>query len=230
MRLVLTVTVMQRKSLSAFMRAYSENGLNINFVALDKGTAKNEILDLLGLEGFEKAICFSVMTQAKWVALKRALRRSVGIDVPGMGIAFTVPLSSIGGKRELHFLTEGMDFRKDEEESSLQETKQELLVVISEQGYSEQVMEAARAAGAGGGTVIHAKGTGMRQAEKFFGITLSGEKDLILIVTKTADKNAIMGEIMRRAGVQTRAKAIVFSVPVTDTAGLRLFEEEEDGV
>ncbi len=225
--LFLTVSVMQRKSLSAFMKAYGETGLNVNFVAMGKGTAKNEVLDLLGLEGFEKAICFSVTTRERWLQLKRALRRSARIDVPGVGIAFTVPLSSIGGRRELNFLTEGMEYAQDEEESSLQNTKQELLVAISEQGFSEQVMEAARAAGAGGGTVIHAKGTGMRQAEKFFGITLSSEKDLILIVAKTGDKNRIMSEIMHRAGIQTKAKAIVFSVPVTDTAGLRLFEEEE---
>ena len=225
--LLLTVSVMQRKSLSAFMKAYGETGLNVNFVAMGKGTAKNEVLDLLGLEGFEKAICFSVTTRERWLQLKRALRRSARIDVPGVGIAFTVPLSSIGGRRELNFLTEGMEYVQDEEESSLQDTKQELLVAISEQGFSEQVMEAARAAGAGGGTVIHAKGTGMRQAEKFFGITLSSEKDLILIVAKTGDKNRIMSEIMHRAGIQTKAKAIVFSVPVTDTAGLRLFEEEE---
>lgn len=222
--LYFVVSVMQRKSMAGFMKAYEANSVKVNFVAFGKGTAQNETLDLLGLDSTEKAVCFSVMTQEVWSSFKKSLRKSVRIDAPGVGISFSVPLSSIGGMRELLFLTDGMHYQP-EEESKLKETRQALLIAICEQGYSEQVMEAARAGGAGGGTVIHAKGTGMKQAEKFFGITLSSEKDLILIVAKTEDKNAIMSGIMQHAGVQTKAKAVVFSVPVTDTAGLRLFED-----
>jgi hypothetical protein len=86
-------------------------------------------------------------------------------------------------------------------------------------------MDAARAAGAGGGTVIHAKGTGMEGAAKFMGIDLVNEKELVLIVSRTSEKNAIMKAIMDGAG--PKAGAIVFSLPVTDTAGLRLMEEDE---
>ncbi len=109
----------------------------------------------------------------------------------------------------------------------MKNTVQELLVVIGNQGYSETIMDAARAAGAAGGTVIHAQGTGMARAEKFLGISLASEKDVIFIVTKTAQRNAIMRSIMEKAGIETRAKAIVFSLPVTDTAGLRLLEDDE---
>lgn len=76
------------------------------------------------------------------------------------------PLSSIGGKRQLRFLTEDRGFEK-EEESSLKGTDYELLVVIANQGYTDVIMDAARKANATGGTVIHAKGTGMEKAEKF---------------------------------------------------------------
>ena len=225
MSLVLTISVMQRKSLAGFMKAYSGNAVNVNFVAFGKGTARNEIADILGLDSLERAVCFSITTDTAWRALKKELRKTVGIDAPGVGVAFTVPLSGMGGAPALRFFTEGTDYVQ-EEESTLKNTEQELLIAICEQGQSEKVMEAARAAGAGGGTVIHAKGTGMRQAEKFFGITLSAEKDLILIVTRTADRKPIMEAIMLKAGMQTAAKAIVFSLPVTDTAGLRLFDDE----
>ena len=169
-------------------------------------------------------MCCAVVTGGVWSEIRSALRRELRIDVPGTGIAFTVPLSSIGGKRELAFLTAGQNFEKGEE-STLKNTEHELLVAISEQGYSETVMDAARHAGAGGGTVIHAKGTGMQQAEKFLGISLASEKDLIFIVAVSGQKDAIMASIMREAGLETRAKAIVFSLPVTDTAGLRLIED-----
>ena len=78
--------------------------------------------------------------------------------------------------------------------------------------------------GAGCGTVIHAKGTGREGAAKFMGIDLVNEKELVLIVTRTAGKNAIMKSIMDNA--DKKAGVIVFSLPVTDTAGLRLLDEE----
>ena len=89
-------------------------------------------------------------------------------------------------------------------------------------------MDAAREAGAHGGTVLHARGTGMERAEKFLGISLASEKDITLIVTKTAGKNAIMQSVMEKAGMETQAQSIVFSLPVTSTAGLRLLDQDDD--
>ena len=144
--------------------------------------------------------------------------------MPGTGIAFTIPLSSIGGKRELLFLTEGQKYEKGEE-STLKETKHELLVVIANQGYSDLIMKAARSANANGGTIIHAKGIGMELAEKFLGVSLASEKEIIFLVTKKEEKNKVMKAVMQNAGMESKAKSIVFSLPVTDTAGLRLIEE-----
>ena len=73
--------------------------------------------------------------------------------------------------------------------------------------------------------MIHAKGTGMEQAEKFMGVSLAAEKEMIFIVAKKEQKNQIMQAIMEKAGLDSKAKSIVFSLPVTDTAGLRLIED-----
>ena len=145
----------------------------------------------------------AVVTAQTWQEVQRDLRRKMRIDVPGTGIAFTVPLSSIGGKRALGFLTEHQTLTW-KEESTLKDTRYELLLVIANQGYTGSIMDAARAAGAGGGTVIHAKGTGMEGAAPFLGMELVNEKELVLIVSRTAQKNRIMKAIMdgadRRAG------------------------------
>lgn len=76
--------------------------------------------------------------------------------------------------------------------------------------------------------MIHAKGTGMEYAEKYLGVTIAAEKAMIFIVTKKDQKNSIMKAIMEQAGMQTPAKTIVFSLPVTDTAGLRLVDLDEE--
>ena len=78
-----------------------------------------------------------------------------------------------------------------------------------------------------GGTVIHAKGTGMEHAKKFFGISLAEEKEMIFIVVRSSQKNDIMKAIMEQAGPKSPAGGIIFSLPVTGTAGLRLLSEEE---
>jgi nitrogen regulatory protein PII len=87
------------------------------------------------------------------------------------------------------------------------------------------VMDAARAAGAAGGTVIHAKGTGAMSAKKFFGLSIAAEKEMVFIVAKTADKKDIMRAIVQNAGADSEANALVFSLPVNDTAGFRLMED-----
>ena len=71
---------------------------------------------------------------------------------------------------------------------------------------------------------IDVPGTGMEGAAHFMGVELVNEKELVLIVSRTTLKNQIMQAIMQ--GADPKAGAIVFSLPVTDTAGLRLLDEE----
>ncbi len=222
--LYLMTTIIDRKNVKRYMDLYQANKLNVMFISLGAGTAANEMLDYLGLESAEKAVIFSVLEESTWITVKKDLEKKLKIDAPGGGIAFIIPLSSIGGKKTLQFLLETQDYQK-KEESTLKNTTHDLIIVIAEQGYTNLIMDAAREAGAYGGTVIHAKGTGMEAAEKFMGVSLAIEKEIIYIVTKTELKNNIMQAIMQKAGTDTKAKAIAFSLPVTDTAGLRLVED-----
>lgn len=202
---------------------YEMNELSAIFCTLGNGTATSEMLDYFGLEATEKIVMMSVVTDDTWKRVKRGLEEQVQIDVPGRGIAFLIPLSSIGGRKVLQFLTDGQKFQM-EKESAMKDTKYELIIVIANHGHSDEVMDAAREQGAGGGTVIHAKGTGLEKAEKFLGVSIADEKEMIFIVAKAGDKNKIMKSIMDKAGLESKARAVVFSMPVTDTAGLRLQE------
>jgi len=224
--LYMLVSITDRNLTKRFTNFYREQGMDVSMITVGRGTAASEILDYFGLEGSEKSVFFHVVTGEKWKELKIGLRRKLQIDVPGIGIAFTIPLSSIGGKKALNYLTCGQEFVKGEE-STLKETKYELLVVIANQGYTELVMDAARRVHAAGGTVIHAKGTGTDRAEKFMGVTLVPEKEMVFIVVNKERKNDIMRAIMDEAGLESKARSIVFSLPVTDTAGMRLLEEIE---
>ena len=219
------VTITDRRSTDAFLALYAEFGVTVSLRTVGSGTAVQETLSTLGLERTEKAVLFAMITADTWPKLQKELRRRLRIDVPGTGIAFIIPLSSIGGKRALQFLTEHQTFTL-EEESTLKDTRYELLLVIANQGHTGSIMDAARAEGAGGGTVVHAKGTGMEGAEKFLGISLAAEKEMIYIVVHRDKRNEIMSAIMRDAGMASKAKSICFTLPVSATAGLRLIEED----
>ncbi len=221
------VTIIDRNQSRKFLSFYRNYGISVVLSTLGHGTAASNVLNYFSLEATQKAVLCAVVTDTVWNAVKKGLETIMQIDIPGTGVAFVVPVSSVGGKRQLQFITSGMPFTKGEE-CVLKDTKYELLVVVANQGYTETIMEAARRGKAAGGTMIHAKGTGMEGAEKFLGVSLAAEKELIFIVVRREQKNEVMSAIMEDAGIETRAGAIVFSVPVTSTAGLRLTDLTAD--
>lgn len=221
------VTITNKHVRQKFREFYREQGLSVVYETLGTGTAGSEILDYFGIEAMEKVICFSFVTDQKWRSVKKELVRKMYLDVPGTGIAFIIPISSVGGKNVLQFLFDGQEFEK-EEESTLKETEYELLVIITNQGSIDSVMDAARNADAGGGTVIHAKGTGRERAEHFLGVSLTEEREMIFIVTQKSRKNQIMKAVMEESGLESGERAFVFSLPVTSVTGIRRQEETED--
>lgn len=223
--LYMMAVITNRNMKDRFKSFFEENGQAVFFETPGRGTASSEVLDYFGLEATEKMVYLAVVTDNMWKRLKRELIVRLQIDVPGTGIAFTVPLSSIGGKKALQYLIQDQEYVK-EEESELKGTKYELLIAIANQGSIDAVMDAARSANAGGGTVIHAKGTGTEGARKFLGVSVAEEKEMIFIVTRTEEKNKIMKAIMEKTGLGSKEKTVIFSLPVTDTAGLRILEED----
>ena len=91
-----------------------------------------------------------------------------------------------------------------------------LIVCIINEGFSDVVMIAAKRAGARGGTVLNARGTGNAEIEKYFGISISPEKEIVFIVCKEEEKDAICSAIYKDAGLDTKGQGIVFTLPVDD--------------
>ena len=213
------ITITDRSRCGEFAAWYQEQGIPLVLTALGSGTATTEILDGLGLEATEKAVLFCVAPHSP--QLVRRAEKALWLDVPGRGILMTVPVSSIGGAAARDYL-----LQQEAEKSMEKEITYELLVVITNQGHTDMVMDAARAAGATGGTAVHAKGTGTELAKKFFGVSIAAEKELIFILTLEETRVPIMKAIMAQAGMQTEAQSLVFSLPVSDIAGLRRLDGE----
>lgn len=97
--------------------------------------------------------------------------------------------------------------------------KYELIIIICNHGFSEEIMETAKLAGARGGTIMHGRGTAIDDAKKFFGITIHPEKDIILIVSTVSKKQEIMKTVSSQHGVMSSAHSVCFSLPIDEAIG-----------
>lgn len=96
----------------------------------------------------------------------------------------------------------------------------DVIFCIVNSGFSEAVMDAAKKVGAKGGTVINARGTAGKEAEKFFGISVQEEKEIVMILTSSECKNAILEKLYDEVGLNTAGQGIAFSLPVDGVVGI----------
>lgn len=101
------------------------------------------------------------------------------------------------------------------------ENQFEMVFAIVNSGYSEDIMEAVKACGATGGTIINSRGTANTEIEKFFGISISSEKEIVMIIIPKEIKNAVLTAIYEKVGLDTPGQGIAFTVPVDDVVGIK---------
>jgi len=97
-----------------------------------------------------------------------------------------------------------------------QEKKQELITVILNKGYADDAMAAARKAGAGGGTVVNARGTAREDDAQFFGMHIVPEKEMLLIVVDTEKKDAVLEAIRQLPCLLEPGSGIAFCTGVSE--------------
>ncbi|MBQ4382683.1 MAG: P-II family nitrogen regulator [Oscillospiraceae bacterium] len=98
--------------------------------------------------------------------------------------------------------------------------KYQLIMCIINAGFSQTVMDAARGAGATGGTLLRARGTASQEAEEFFHITIQPDKEVVMILVPEEIKDKVLTAIYKEAGLAAAGHGIAFSLPVDATAGL----------
>ena len=219
MQLNFVIAVLDRGKRERYTAILRSLKLKVTLTMLGHGTARS------GITLPDKAVIAAIADPENTKRLIREAKIKMYIDIPGNGIMMAVPLKSVGGMSTLTHFT---DHQTAGEGKPDMDFEYELIYVILNEGHSDEVMDAARSAGAGGGTVIAAKGTGIQQSKKFLGMTLASEKEVVLIVAKASNKADIMRAVIEKAGPETPAGAICFTVPVSQVAGLRQMETEEE--
>lgn len=216
----MVVTIVERGRGGDLLRQYARFKITHHFQTAGQGTAASHLIDTLGFGTTERDIILSLAPKDTVRQLMYYLRDDDRSGLGAPGIAFTLNLS--GMNRILAVTLSRLEKSQPERGEQLveQENHHSLILVAVNQGYTDAVMDTARAAGARGGTVIRARWTGERTVEKFAGITLQAEKEILAIVASAKEHGSIMDEINRIHGLKSSAQAVVISLPIEHMARL----------
>lgn len=222
--LYLFLSIVKRTDADQFAKFYLDHGAAPIYSSLCQGTARSETLNLMGLERSEKVLMQSIVTHNKMYELKDGLTHQMQIDLPDRGIALAIPLQSLASRKVLSHIIKN-EAEQNVTPKNIYERKiaMELIISVCAKGHTDEIMKAARAAGASGGTVMKAKGTAAQGTDTFFGMSITDEKEITYIVARKEQRSDIMQAIASYTYADN-AHPIVFSLPVTETAGFRLLD------
>ncbi len=220
----MVVVIVSHKDMEKAHSIFTAQNAPIQYSCIGEGTATNEILDFLGLGVSEKALLFCPVLKTQVPDLFKALTKGLNLHKPNRGCAFTFPISGASSyiTKILASKIPEADQKHDEREESpmIHEAKHSLLIVTINQGFSEEVMTAATAAGAAGGTVVHARRLDSQETMKKWGISIQPEKEMVYILVEQDKKTAIMKAISEQCGLLSEAQGILLSIPVDGVLGL----------
>lgn len=156
--------------------------------------------------------------------LFETMNRQLSFRHRGGGIAITIPVSGCQS-HVLQILNnaardEIKEALKGDEEEMREKSEYSLVWVSVASGYSDDVVDAARNAGAKGGTVIKGRRRSSEQVSHHFGISMQEEQDFVMIVVPREKKNETMAAITSVCGLGTDAHGVVLALPVDDVMGL----------
>ena len=201
---------------------FKECNVPTQYIFHAQGTATSEVMDMLGLDGVDKNILMGMMPKNFADEMLKKLRKKLHLGMPNTGIAFTIRMSGSSG--HLMQLIESLEPEEkklvERNDTDMTDNEYSMIMAIVNQGFSEDVMNAARPKGASGGTVFHSRRIGSQEAMKFWKISVQEEREVVMILAQKEDKLAIMQEIGRQCGMKSKAQGIVMSLPVDSIAGL----------
>lgn len=223
-RLKLLVTIVDRGKGPEAVDLYRARHMYFDYLCMGLGTANSKILDYFGLSETEKDVVLTLVPEPLIPELIAQADRKFHLTSPGRGILFTVPLSGVSGQVSQvlckpEHLPEGWE--EKEEKRVENANRYDLIIAIVNMGGLDTVMDAARAEGARGGTVLHARRVGFEDRENLLGFALQPEKEVVAILAPRAQKQELMRAINKAAGLTTPAAGILFSLPVDDMMGLQ---------
>lgn len=203
----LTVSVVPRGAGQAVASAAAAAGAGGGTVLLGTGTAPNPLLQFLGLGERRKDIALNLSPEKFGESVGAAIRERAAAD-GGRGIVFSTDAACV--------VRSGERGEPQWEDCDMDDEGHMAIVAIVNRGYAEDAIAAARRAGATGGTILAARGTAREDDAAFFGVRLTPEKDVLLVVAGMDDYRAILEAIRSLPAFAEKGSGIAFAVRTHD--------------
>ena len=187
------------------------------------GTASSEMISALGLGSPDKVVIISMMPRFLANKLLDKMKTELRLNTVNSGIAFTIPISGASSQflKMISLLMPDSPLTQNEGGAThMEEMKYSLIAVIANRGYSEEIMAAARTAGARGGTVLNSRKIVDEDTAKFWEFSIQEEKETTIILSPNENKLDIMKAIGSKCGLHSDAKGVVLSIPVDSVMGM----------
>lgn len=211
---ILSVVVIDSGKGSRVLKEGKKIGVSGGTIFLGKGTVKNHILELLGLDEVKKEIVLMISESTLEGEIHQVLIKKFHIDKPNHGIIFSSPVKRILGVRNCNSPIRDLIIGgKDSMEH-------EVVFTIIERGLGQGVVDAATLAGARGATIINARGSGIHENNMFFSMNIEPEKEIIMILIERERTDEIIRSIKDTIGIDEPGKGIMFVMDVSKTSGL----------
>ncbi len=232
-RVKLLVGIINKEDELKFAEAVGEVCTALNFSGIAHGTASSNYLSYFGINEIDKKTVFSLIPDYSEHNVLASVGHALKLYLLGRGIAFTLPLSSISDVIAGAVLQsperQDSDDKKKRRVSKKEKTiMHELVVAVVNQKYTEEAIDAARAAGATGATVFHTKSVNNAPAEQKIGTSFTQETDTLFFLTSFEYRTKIMEALRDTAGLKTEGGAVIFSLPVDDLVGIGRFDENTE--
>lgn len=206
----LIVSIVPHNSGELVTNAAKQAGAGGGSIIMGRGTAENSIIQLLGLGDTSKDISY-IIAEDKIIPAAIEKIQEASANKKHFGVLFTVDVDD--------FIKSGapsINNPNPQGEKNMADNSYEMINLIVNKGYAEDAMAAARKAGAGGGTIINARGTAKEGDAKFFGLEIVPEKEMLIILVPTEKKDAILEAVSQLPCLQKAGSGIVFSNPANN--------------
>lgn len=197
---------------SKVLREAKKHGIFGGTIIPGKGTSKNRFLSFLELSDIRREIVLMVTENCLAQNALMYLNEKFRFEKNGHGIAFIYPLSGVFGASKCKCC----EISKKEVENTMYQA----ITTIVDRGNAEMVIDAAIKAGARGGTIINARGSGIHETSKLFSLEIEPEKEIVLIISNAENTENIVSSIREMLQIDEPGKGILFVSDLSQAIGL----------
>ena len=212
-RPMVLLSIVERDKGKKLIKELENMNIKVNFQCVGLGTAPTEMMDIFGVGTKDKDIIISLGIETAVRDMMANFGTVFESHSKYGGIMIVLKTSAAN-----RILTEILSFNNDKNiergNGSMKNEHHNNLIVISvNEGYSDDIMQVARKAGATGGTVIKGRLANIEQFAAIGKTDVDGEREILCILAPLKTSEQIMQDVNKEFGTTSDANGVIIAIP-----------------